>query len=394
MNLAERNLSQAMTTIAALIIAAGRGTRFGSVLPKQYAMLAGKPVIRHAVDAFKANSQIDCVLAVIHPDDHLEYATATVGAEILPPVHGGATRQESVKRGLEALAELKPDFVLVHDGARPIVSNEIIERVIGALLNSADGVLPVLPIAETLKRIDETGHVTNTIDRTNVTRAQTPQGFNFQKLFDAHQKYQGQSLTDDAAVLEQAGLRIATVTGDPENIKITEQHDLYATAQYLMETRIGSGFDVHRFGEGDGVTLGGVLIPMDKSLLGHSDADVVLHAATDAILGALSDGDIGVHFPPTNIAYKDASSDRFLAFAIDRLEQRGGSLVHLDITVICEIPKLSPHRDKLQKSIAAIARVPVTRVSIKATTTEGLGFTGRKEGIACQATATLKVPAT
>ncbi len=381
-----------MTTIAALVVAAGRGTRFGSVLPKQYAMLAGKPVIRHALDAFTANSQIDVVLAVIHPDDHLEYASATDGAALLPPVHGGSTRQESVKLGLEALAEFKPDFVLVHDGARPIVSNEIIDRVISTLLNGADGVLPVLLIAETLKRIDETGHVTDTVDRTNVTRAQTPQGFKFQKLFDAHQNCSGQSLTDDAAVLEQAGLRVATVAGDPDNIKITEQQDLHTTLQSLMETRIGSGFDVHRFGDGDGVTLGGVFIPMDKSLLGHSDADVMLHAATDAILGALGDGDIGVHFPPTNAEYKGASSDRFLSFAIDRLDQRGGALVHLDITVICEAPKLSPHRDKVQKSIAAIARVPDSRISVKATTTEGLGFTGRKEGIACQAIATIKVP--
>jgi 2-C-methyl-D-erythritol 4-phosphate cytidylyltransferase/2-C-methyl-D-erythritol 2,4-cyclodiphosphate synthase len=379
-----------MSSCAALVVAAGRGSRFGGSVPKQYADLAGQPVIRHTLWALLAHPEIVAVQPVIHPDDHALFADAAKGLPVLPAVFGGATRQESVRLGLSALSECAPDLVLVHDGARPRVAAGVIDRVVGALKRSAAGVIPVIPVSETLKRIDTGSRITETVARQNIVRAQTPQGFQFAALKEAHERAAGQSLTDDAAVMEASGHPVMTVAGDIDNIKITGTEDLLRVAELMRETRTGIGFDVHRFGSGDGITLGGVLIPMDKALVGHSDADVVLHAATDAILGALGDGDIGLHFPPSDPAYKGAPSRMFLEFAMARLRTQAGELKHLDITVICERPKISPLRDALRASIAEIAGVTVGRVSVKATTTEGLGFTGRGEGIACQALATVQ----
>lgn len=376
---------------AALIVAAGRGARFGEQQPKQYARLGGVSILRHALLAFYGHPSIQCIQTVIHPDDHDLFAEAMQGLSIPPSVTGGATRQESVLLGLEALEALEPDTVLIHDGARPNISTATIENVLAGLNHGAFGSIPVLPVAETLKRISAPGTIQETVSRDNIVRAQTPQAFVFPAILKAHRSCMGQSLTDDAAVMEKAGYAVETVLGDPNNIKITEAKDLYQMSEILLETRTGNGFDVHRLGPGDGIILGGLPIPMDRSLIGHSDADVVLHAATDAILGAIADNDIGFHFPPSDDSHKGAASLTFLQFAISRLETRGGSLTHLDLTVICERPKISAHRDEIRRSIASIAGVSMDRVNVKATTTEGLGFTGRGEGIACQAIATVKV---
>ena len=381
-----------MTSCAAIIVAAGRGARFGGAFPKQYADLGGIPLVRYALTALVNHTAIGTVVPVIHPDDNEMFETAAAGLDIAPPVSGGTTRQESVRRGLEALADNPPATVLIHDGARPKLGDALIDRVINALSDpSIAGAIPVLPVPDTLKRIDDQGCITETVSRTNVVRAQTPQGFAFAPLLEAHRAAAADSMTDDAAVLERAGYKVATVPGDPGNIKVTDNSDLVRVAALLSETRTGSGFDVHRFGPGNGLMLGGVAIAFDQGLIGHSDADVVLHAATDAILGAMADGDIGVHFPPSDPSFKDSPSDVFLAFAMDRLKRRLGALLHLDLTVICERPKLAPHREKMRKRISEITGVSLSRISIKATTTEGLGFTGRGEGIACQAQATVQL---
>jgi len=379
-------------TCDVIVVAAGRGSRFGADGPKQYAPLGGRPILRWSLSAFAAHPLVRRVLPVIHRDDSASFDAAAAGLKTHSPVPGGATRQESVLRGLEALAADAPNYVLIHDAARPGVDAALIARVIGGLAH-APGVIPALPVADTLKRLDAQGRVVETVPRTNLSAAQTPQGFHFDKILAAHKAALGQELTDDAAVLEHAGHAVLTVPGSTANHKITTQDDLARMEQGLLETRIGNGFDVHRFTEGHEVMLCGVAIPHTHKLLGHSDADVALHAATDAILGAIGAGDIGAHFPPSNPAYKNAPSDKFLAHAMELLRARGGALTHLDITIICERPKIGPYRDKMVARVAAIAGVTPSRISVKATTTEGLGFTGRGEGIAAQATATVRLPA-
>lgn len=381
-----------MSKCAVLVVAAGRGVRFGDPLPKQYASLNDESVLRHSLRAFAEHPKVHHIQAVIHPEDHDLYAESAKQFPIAAPVHGGATRQQSVLLGLEALVAQNPDFVLIHDGARPNVTSTLIDNVLASLNHGAHGCIPVLPVTETLKRLGTDGTVLETMPRDNVARAQTPQGFLFPLLLAAHRRCDGQSLTDDAAVMEATGHAVATVVGDARNIKITEVQDLRRMSESLLESRTGTGFDVHRLGNGTGVILGGVAIPMDASLIGHSDADVVLHAVTDAILGSIGDNDIGFHFPPSDDAHKGAPSSIFLKFALDRLTAKGGTLTHLDITVICEKPKISAWRDDIRRSIASILETEVGRVSVKATTTEGLGFTGRGEGIACQAIATVKTP--
>jgi 2-C-methyl-D-erythritol 4-phosphate cytidylyltransferase/2-C-methyl-D-erythritol 2,4-cyclodiphosphate synthase len=380
-----------MSFCAAIVVAAGRGARFGGRTPKQYVNLGGYPLLRHSLTVFAKHPRIDAVIPVIRPDDRDLFLHAASGLDIREPVSGGASRQDSVYRGLEALENENPGKILIHDGARPKPGSGVIDRVLDALDGAAAGVIPVLAVPDTLKRIDGANIVRETVARDGVVRAQTPQAFLFKPLIAAHRACAGKSLTDDAAVIEHCGHEVTTVEGDPGNIKVTDNADLEAVAKSLFETRTGSGFDAHRFGDGNGLMLGGINIPFDKSLLGHSDADVVLHAATDAVLGALADGDIGIHFPPSEPAHKDAPSDIFLRFAISRLQQRLGRLLHLDLTVICEQPKLSVHRDAMRARIAEISDVSLDRVSVKATTTEGLGFTGRGEGIACQAVATIQI---
>jgi 2-C-methyl-D-erythritol 4-phosphate cytidylyltransferase/2-C-methyl-D-erythritol 2,4-cyclodiphosphate synthase len=376
----------------ALIVAAGRGQRFGGDGPKQYQPLAGAPLLRRTVQAFIGHARIDRVLVAIHPDDEALYSTAVAGlstTKLCAPVHGGLTRQDSVRRGLEVLSAQPPALVLVHDGARPMVSAAVIDAVIDAL-GSFDGALPCLPVVDTLKHV-EGGRVGGTVPRAGLMRAQTPQGFRFDAILAAHRAADATDFTDDAAVLEHAGGSVATVPGDEANIKVTTMDDLARLTAALAEIRVGQGFDVHKFGPGDGVWLCGVKVPHSHGLEGHSDADVALHAATDAILGAIADGDIGQHFPPTDPQWRGASSDRFVRHAYDLLRAKGGTLLHLDITIICERPKVGPHRSMMQARLAEILHVEQGRISVKATTTEGLGFTGRREGIAAQAVATVRV---
>ncbi|MCR6632176.1 MAG: bifunctional 2-C-methyl-D-erythritol 4-phosphate cytidylyltransferase/2-C-methyl-D-erythritol 2,4-cyclodiphosphate synthase [Magnetospirillum sp.] len=383
-----------MGKVVALVVAAGRGRRFGGDVPKQYHDLVGRPVLRHTLAALAVNPQIDAVRAVIHPDDRDLYAEAATGLGLLEPVFGGATRQDSVRLGLESLMPLAPDAVLIHDGARPFLDAGTISRVVAAL-QIHPGAIPGVAVADTLKRGAD-GLVAATVDRMGLWRAQTPQGFRFSDILAAHQAAAGEELTDDAAVAERAGLAVALVQGDDGNFKVTTAADLERARRAFAgpgETRVATGYDVHRFAPGTGVWLCGVQIPHDQGLEGHSDADVALHAATDAVLGAISAADIGRHFPPSDPKWKGAASDRFLAHAAGLVAALGGRVVHLDITIICERPKVGPHRAAMQARVAEILGIRQDRVSVKATTTEGLGFTGRKEGIAAQAAATVWLPA-
>jgi len=316
----------------------------------------------------------------------------------LPPVNGGATRQASVRAGLEALEPRAPDIVLVHDAARPFASAALLTRAIAAARASGAAV-PVVAVADTVKSVDAAGAVTGTIDRAQLRLVQTPQAFAFGALLDAHRRAKAagrDDFTDDAALAEWAGLKVTTFEGEAGNVKLTTNDDFTraeaAKLAALSDVRTGFGFDVHQFGDGDHVMLGGVRIPHKHGLSGHSDADVVLHALVDAILGALADGDIGVHFPPTDPRWRGASSDRFLAFAVERLRARGGRIAHLDVTIVCEAPRITPHRDAMRARIAEIAGVPIERVGVKATTSEKMGFTGRGEGMAAFANATVRLP--
>ena len=384
--------------VAAVVVEAGRGLRVGGDRPKQYRQILGEPVIRPSLAALAAHGDISLVQPVVHPDDAALYQAAVAGLELLPPVPGGATRQASVRAGLEALAARRPELVLVHDAARPFASAALITRAIAAARASGAAV-PVLPVADTVKTVDAAGTVTGTIDRAQLRMVQTPQAFGFAALLAAHRRAQAagrDDFTDDAALAEWAGLKVTTFEGEARNVKLTTTDDFTraeaAKLAGLSDVRTGFGFDVHQFGAGDHVMLGGVRVAHDRGLSGHSDADVVLHALVDAILGALADGDIGVHFPPSDPQWRGASSDRFLAFAIDRLRARGGRIAHLDVTVVCEAPRIGPHRDAIRARIADIAGVPIERVGVKAPTSEKMGFTGRGEGMAAFANATVRLP--
>ncbi|CCG08581.1 bifunctional 2-C-methyl-D-erythritol 4-phosphate cytidylyltransferase/2-C-methyl-D-erythritol 2,4-cyclodiphosphate synthase [Pararhodospirillum photometricum] len=383
-----------MVKVAALIVAAGRGKRFGGELPKQYLPLGGRPVLRHSLARFAAHPDVALVRAVIHPDDRDLYDAAAHGlTTLLEPVPGGAERQDSVRLGLESLVEAAPDVVLIHDGARPLIDGALIDRVIAAL-GEQPGAIPALPVADTLKR-GNGRLIGETVERANLWRAQTPQGFRFPDLLAAHRAAAGRTLTDDAAVLEAAGASVALVEGAEDNVKITTPIDL-ARAESLFrgpgEPRIGSGFDVHRLGPGSSVTLCGIELPHDQGLIGHSDADVPMHALTDALLGTINAGDIGRHFPPSDMRWKGAPSSIFLAHAGALIDALGGRILNVDITMMCERPKIGPHRARMANKLAEILRIPASRISIKATTTETLGFTGREEGIAAQATALVALP--
>lgn len=390
--------------IAVLVVAAGRGTRAarpGDPAPKQYCLLDGRPVLARTLDAFLAHPRIARVRVVIHADDGDLYRESVAAHPRLgAPVTGGATRQESVRRGLAALVADDPDLVLVHDGVRPFVDAATIDRVIAALATHA-GAIAALPVVDTLKRAGTDGTIADTVPRAGMFAAQTPQGFRFDALREAHDAAMGlPEFTDDAAVAEAAGIGVALVAGSPANIKLTTADDLADADRRLRmdrflalaDLRVGTGFDVHAFAPGDHVILCGVRIPHGAGLAGHSDADVGLHALTDAILGALADGDIGRHFPPSDMRWKGADSGRFLAHAVDLVTARGGQVAHLDVTLICEAPKIGPHSAAMRARIAEICNLPVDRISVKATTTERLGFTGRREGIAAQAVATLRLP--
>jgi 2-C-methyl-D-erythritol 4-phosphate cytidylyltransferase/2-C-methyl-D-erythritol 2,4-cyclodiphosphate synthase len=385
-------------SVAAVVVAAGRGVRAGGNVPKQYRELAGEPVIRSSLALFAWHGQIGAVQAVIHPGDRSSYDAAAKGLRLLAPVPGGATRQASVRAGLEALSERPPDIVLVHDAARPFCSAELVSRAIVAC-GATGAAIPALEVTDTIKRVDADGHVAGTVDRAHLRAVQTPQAFKFPALLEAHHRAAKEGrddFTDDAALAEWAGIKVATFPGESGNVKLTTDED-FAKAEArriasLADLRLGNGFDVHAFGDGDHVWLGGIKIPHERGLTGHSDADVALHALVDAILGALADGDIGKHFSPNDPRWRGAASDQFLKFAVERVTKRGGRIAHLDVTIVCEAPRIGPHRDAMRKRIAEIAEMSIERVAVKATTSEQLGFTGRKEGIAAMATATVRLP--
>ena len=366
-------------------------------MPKQYALLGGKTVLRWTLEALQTAPAISALRVVIAAEDRSTYDAAVAGLALEPPFDGGATRQRSVLNGLEALAASAPDFIAIHDAARPFVgAAEIAACLSAAQASGVDGAVLGVPLTDTLKRVDDRGAIDATVPRAQLWRAQTPQIFRFDKLLAAHRAaaalsdIESTALTDDAAVAERAGLRIVMVAGREENRKITTAEDLRQAEK--METRTAFGFDVHGFGPGKAVMLGGVSIVHTHTLAGHSDADVALHALTDAVLGAIGAGDIGKHFPPSDPQWRGVSSDRFLKHAVDLVNARGGRIVHLDLTIVCEAPRIGPHRDALVASIARIAGIALDRVSVKATTTEGLGFTGRREGIAANAIATVEIP--
>jgi 2-C-methyl-D-erythritol 4-phosphate cytidylyltransferase/2-C-methyl-D-erythritol 2,4-cyclodiphosphate synthase len=379
-----------MIETVALVVAAGRGKRLGGDIPKQYRRLAGQSMLARSLKAFIRHPRITDVRAIIHPDDHALYNEATADLDLMPVVFGGATRHESSKKGLESLASNPPVHVLIHDASRPLVDAATIDRVLAAL-DKSKAAIAALPVRDTIKRDDGNATVFETIDRAALWRAQTPQGFEYSSILAAHQRPSSHTYTDDAAVSEASGMKVKLVLGDEENFKITTGRDFRHVERLLTgsEMRVGNGFDVHRFGPGNQITLCGIAIPHDQGLIGHSDADAGLHALTDAILGALGAGDIGEHFPPTDPQWKGKDSSVFLQHAVTLLNERDGSIRHLDVTLICEHPKISPHRQAMQRRVAEIIGIDSTQVSVKATTTEGLGFAGRSEGVAAQAVATI-----
>jgi 2-C-methyl-D-erythritol 4-phosphate cytidylyltransferase/2-C-methyl-D-erythritol 2,4-cyclodiphosphate synthase len=387
-----------MAEVAAVVVAAGRGLRVGGDVPKQFRRIGGEMMVSRTLSMLVEAPDVRLIQPVIRPEDRDLFVAATATMRLLPPAVGGATRQASVRAGLEALEPHRPDIVLIHDAARPFASSRLIARAIAAA-EKTGAAIPALPVTDTVKTIDAEGIVDRTLDRTTLRSIQTPQAFAFKPLLEAHRRAAAQGredFTDDAALVEWAGMKVAVFEGEPGNIKITNPDDFARAeaAQFaaLGDVRIGTGIDVHAFGPGDHVIIGGVGIPHNRALTGHSDADVGLHALVDAILGALADGDIGSHFPPGDPQWRGASSDRFLTFAVDRVKARGGMIAHLDLVIVCEAPKIGPHRDALRESIARICGLDVGRVAVKATTSERLGFTGRGEGIAAYATATVRLP--
>jgi 2-C-methyl-D-erythritol 4-phosphate cytidylyltransferase / 2-C-methyl-D-erythritol 2,4-cyclodiphosphate synthase len=383
-----------MISCIALVVAAGRGTRLKGRQPKQYLPVGGRPLLRHALETLRSHRGVTGLRVVYHPDDDALYRAAAEGLDLLAPVAGGAARQDSVRLGLESLASLAPDLVLIHDAARPFVDAAIIDRVLAALAD-APAAIPALPVADTVKRA-QGDHVAATIDRSALWRAQTPQGFRYADILAAHRAAAGNDLPDDAAVAERAGLAVRLVAGSEENFKVTNPEDFLRAEQVvaarLGDVRTGQGFDVHPFGPGDHIMLCGVKVPHDRALVGHSDADVGLHALTDAILGALGAGDIGLHFPPSDPQWRGAPSHKFLAHAAALCSKAGGRIAHVDVTIVCEAPRVAPNRAAMVRRIAEILALDESRVSVKATTTERLGFTGRGEGIAASAVATLRLP--
>ncbi len=387
--------------IAVIIVAGGRGTRAsanGNYLPKQYREIGGVPVVKKTILKFLDMEIIDLIMPVIHKDDKSLFSSLEISSEkLLPPVFGGTTRQISVFEGLKALKKYQPDFVLIHDGARPFITSEIVKNILNALQDYL-AVLPVTTVIDTIKRSADGRTIGGTEDRTQLYAAQTPQGFDFQTILNAHQKAItfSDSFSDDSAIAEWAGIEVGMTEGNVDNIKITTVDDFVRAERFVkmqtqMETRVGSAYDVHQFEKGDEVILGGLKIPSNAKLKGHSDADAALHVLTDALLGAMADGDIGTHFPPSDSKWEGEPSITFLKFAVKRLLERNGRINHLDLTIICEVPKIAPHALKMRQSIADICDISIDRVSVKATTSEKMGFIGRKEGLAAMAVATIEL---
>ncbi|GLK75565.1 bifunctional enzyme IspD/IspF [Methylopila jiangsuensis] len=394
--------------MAALICAAGSGSRAGEGLPKQYRLLDGRPILSASLDLFLNHPAVSLVATVIGADHRALYDAAAApfaaSETLLAPAIGGDSRQASVRAGLEALAEREIDIVLVHDAARPFASAALVDRAIASAFANG-GAVPGVAVVDTICEVDRGGGRGATLDRERCRALQTPQAFDYALLRAAHAQAEGAGradFTDDGALYAWAGHRVVVFEGETENVKLTtpEQFEVFArreaveTLLTLGDVRMGTGFDVHAFGPGDHVILGGVAVPHDFGLSGHSDADVVLHALTDAVLGALGDGDIGAHFPPSDPTWKGADSAKFMADAVARVRARGGVIAHLDVTVIGEAPKVGPHREAMRARIAEICGVALSRVGVKATTTEKLGFAGRREGLAAMASATIRLPLT
>jgi 2-C-methyl-D-erythritol 4-phosphate cytidylyltransferase / 2-C-methyl-D-erythritol 2,4-cyclodiphosphate synthase len=375
-------------TVTALIVAAGKGERLGGDVPKQYRLIGGKPVLRWAVEAMAGHAAVDQLCVVIGEGQQELAKDALRNLEVAPLVRGGAKRSDSVLNGLQAIGE---GTVLVHDAARPFCPPAVIDRLLGAL-DGSDGAVPVLPVADTLAQGDEL--LEEAVDRSRLLRVQTPQAFHVEDLIYAYEEAGRKAATDESTVMLAAGLKVAAVEGDPMLEKLTTPAD-WARAEAILASRLvprtGMGFDVHAFdGEGP-IMLGGIAVPHSRGLAGHSDADVVLHAITDAVLGAAGLGDIGEHFPPSDAQWKGASSDLFLRHAAGLVQSRGGLIDHVDVTIIAEEPKVGPHRSAIRARVADILGVRLEQVSLKATTTEGLGFTGRREGMAAQAVASIRM---
>lgn len=383
-----------MTQIAQILVAAGKGARAGGEIPKQYRQIAGKALLRHTLEALSALENKPLKQVVVYAPGHEDLLSSAIKGLEVTVVPGGATRTASVKAGLNALRDTSPDYVMIHDAARPFVNAEILNTLITALASHSAAV-PALPLADAIKYIDN-DTVGRDANRDRLRRMQTPQAFRYAEIMAIIDALPAEaSFTDDIAIAVNAGLSVAMVPGDERNFKVTYPSD-FAKAERMMTpatyTAIGSGYDVHRYTDGDGIWLCGILIPAPYTLLGHSDADAGLHAITDAIFGALADGDIGDHFPPSDDTWKDAASDVFLKFAVDRVTKRGGQLQHIDVTLICEKPKIKPHRNAMRTRLSEITGLPLSRISVKATTTEKLGFTGREEGLAAQAVVTVALP--
>ncbi|MFN4287097.1 MAG: bifunctional 2-C-methyl-D-erythritol 4-phosphate cytidylyltransferase/2-C-methyl-D-erythritol 2,4-cyclodiphosphate synthase [Brevundimonas sp.] len=378
-----------MSAFCAVLVAAGQGTRFG--MSKQFVSLAGKPVLRWSAEALLRAGAAP-LLVVVAPGQEETCQTALQGLEGYRVVAGGPSRHDSVRSGLAALGADAPDLVLIHDAARPLLDAPVIEAVLGAL-EAAPAALPALPLTDTIKRAAD-GRVIETVPRDQLWRAQTPQGFHRHALMTALAAWSGDDPSDEVRVMEDAGHAVALVPGSARLLKLTHQEDL-AMAEALVPriTLTGQGLDAHRWGPGESVWLCGVEIDHHQSLIGHSDADAGLHALTDAILGALGDGDIGDHFPPTDPRWKGAASDQFLVHALERLRARGGALVNVDVTLVCEQPRIKPHRAAMRQRLSELLGLDLARVSVKATTMEGMGFTGRGEGLFAQAIATITLPA-
>jgi 2-C-methyl-D-erythritol 4-phosphate cytidylyltransferase/2-C-methyl-D-erythritol 2,4-cyclodiphosphate synthase len=389
--------------VVAIIVAAGRGSRAGEGLPKQYRIIAGRSILGHTLGTVLAHPGIDAVLCAIHPDDEALYEEALGDLaghpKLLPPAHGGATRQVSVLNALEAVstAGISSDICLIHDAARIFADAPLFGRAIAAA-RTRGAAVPGIALTDTVKRVAADGAVTGTPARSELRAVQTPQSFCYGDILDAHRRAKAagrDDFTDDGSLAEWAGATIHVFEGDPANMKVTHPNDLAEAERRLsppLVSRLATGFDVHVFGDGDHVWLGGIRVPHERGVVAHSDGDVVLHALTDAVLGTLADGDIGTHFPPSDPQWRGASSDRFLAFAVEKVRAAGGIVDHLDATVLCERPKIGPLREAMRSRIAEIAGVPLSAVSIKATTTEKLGFTGRGEGLAAQAAASVRLP--
>jgi len=384
-----------VTKTAVIIVAAGRGVRAGEGVPKQYRSLGGKPLLRRTIEAIQKSMPLTSIQVVIGPEDETAYNRAIEGITLLEPVTGGATRQISVFNGLKAVEAFSPDFVLIHDAARPFVSETITKNVTAALRQGAKAVVPAVPIVDTLCRVDGK-YIDGPVDRTNLFSLQTPQGFNFKDLLAAHSAENTNDFTDDGTIMEAAGHVVEICEGEASNFKLTSPSDFEKAEVQLMQKfgdiRNGSGFDVHRFEAGDFIWLCGVKIPFTKGLKGHSDADVGLHALTDALLASVAAGDIGTHFPPSEAKWRGATSDIFIAKAVKIICEMGGVVANVTVCLICEEPKIGPYNAAMRDRISKLLGVSADRVSIQATTTEELGFTGRKEGIAAQATATIRLP--